>query len=216
LRPKSRRGLLTKLKEKVQNLILLEAKAAFRVGFTPNQITGLGITLAVLSGLLYWLAGTSSAQTWLRQTFLISAPLLLLVSGFCDALDGALARLYGKATVFGGFMDSLLDRYAESAVYFGLIVGGFSDVAWGIIALVGSLLVSYARARSEAAGIKMETVGIAERAERLLIIVVGSLLNLVWSEALSWCIRLIAFLANLTVLQRAIHFQRTVSSQKPV
>ena len=200
--------MLTKVKKKVQSFILFEAKAAFKAGFTPNQISALGIAFAVLSGLSYWLAGNFSSQTSLLQILLILASIFLLVSGFCDALDGVLARLYGKTTTFGGFLDSLLDRYADSSIYFGLIAGGFCGMTWGIVALVGSLLVSYARARSEAAGISMETVGIAERAERLLIIILGSFLSLIWSEALKWGVILLALLTNFTVLQRAVYFYR--------
>ena len=204
---------MTRVKKKVQSWISLEAKAVFKAGITPNQITALGITFATVSGLSYWLVGsTSSKEHW--SILMILAPIFVLISGFCDALDGALARLYGKSTVFGGFLDSLLDRYADSAIYFGIIMGGLCDIEWGIMALVGSLLVSYARARSEAAGVKMETVGIAERADRLLIIVLGSFMSLIWREALRWCILLLALLANFTVLQRVAHFHRRAKPRK--
>ncbi len=198
--------MLTKVKEKFQSWILFEAKVAYKARFRPNQISALGIIFATVSSFLYWLAGTLSFGEYSEQASMILAPMFLSISGFCDALDGALARLYGKTTTFGGFLDSLLDRYAESAIYFGIIVGGLSDVSWGIVALVGSVLVSYARARSEAAGIKMETVGVAERADRLIIIVLGSLLNLIWVDAIRWCMVLLALLTNFTVLQRVAHF----------
>jgi len=195
--------LLTKIKKKVQSWVVLEAKIAFKAGFTPNEITALGVVFAVVSGVSYWLAGILS---W--QYYMVLAPIFLLASGFCDALDGALARLYDETTTFGGFLDSLLDRYAEAAVYLGLIMGGFCDVSWGTIALVGSLLVSYARARSEVEGIKMETVGIAERPERLIIIIFGSFISLIWRETLRWIVILLALLTNFTVLQRAVYFYR--------
>ena len=88
----------------------------------------------------------------------------MLISGLFDALDGAIARIYGEATKFGGFFDSVLDRYADAVVLSGIIVGGLTNLIWGLAALFGSLLVSYARARAEAAGVKMESVGLAERA----------------------------------------------------
>jgi archaetidylinositol phosphate synthase len=141
------------------------------------------------------------------------AVFLLLLSGFCDALDGVLARIYSKTTVFGGFLDSLLDRYADAAVLCGIILGGFSDFFWGLAAIIGALLVSYARARAEAAGVKMESVGIAERAERIIILVVASLIALVWLDALGWSVILLAFLTNLTVIQRAVYFYRASKKQ---
>ncbi|MFQ6096007.1 MAG: archaetidylinositol phosphate synthase [Candidatus Bathyarchaeia archaeon] len=204
---------MTKVKKKVQSWISHEAKIAFKTGLTPNQISALGLTFAIISGLSYWLAGTTSPnQYW--PIPMILAPIFVLISGFCDALDGALARLYGKTTVFGGFLDSLLDRYADSAIYIGIMMGGLCDIWWGAAALVGSLLVSYARARSEAAGVKMETVGIAERADRLLIIVSASFISLIWRETLRWCMILLALLTNFTVLQRAAYFHRRSKPRK--
>lgn len=204
--------MLTKVKKKVQSWILFEAKLAFEAGLAPSQISALGILFAVVSGFSYWLAGPLSPIASIRQTFMVLAPVFLLISGFCDALDGALARLYGETTTFGGFLDSLLDRYADSSIYLGLAVGGLCDTSWGIIALVGSLLVSYARARSEAAGVKMETVGIAERAERILMIVFGSFAALIWPDVLRWSIILLALLTNFTVLQRTAYFHKKTRS----
>jgi len=197
--------MLTKLKKQVQEAIASQAKWANRLGLTPNQISAMGIILAFLAAIAYWQA---KANTLL----LIVAPILLLLSGYCDALDGALARLHGKTTTFGGFLDSLLDRYADAVIFSGIILGGLCNPFWGLIALIGSLLVSYARARSEAAGVKMEAVGIAERAERILILAAASFLSVVWLEALNWAVIILAFLTNLTVLQRAVHFYRASSA----
>jgi archaetidylinositol phosphate synthase len=135
------------------------------------------------------------------------AMVLLLLSGFCDALDGVVARLYAEASAFGGFLDSLLDRYADAAVYAGIIIGGLCDFRWGLLTIIGSLLVSYSRARAEAAGINMESIGIAERAERMIILAVASLVAVFWqpSTVMNGVIILLAALSNLTVLQRAIH-----------
>jgi archaetidylinositol phosphate synthase len=128
-------------------------------------------------------------------------------------LDGVLARLYGEITVFGGFLDSLLDRYADALVLSGIVFGGFCDVSWGLIAIIGALLVSYARARAEAAGVKMESIGLAERPERILILITASLVTLAWLEALRWGIILLAFLTNATVLQRVIYFYRALKKK---
>jgi len=198
--------LLTKLKQRVQFWITAEAKLAHSVGLTPNQVSAVGIAFAILSAFAYW--------KWkLHLLLLIGAPILLLASGFCDALDGTLARLYGEATAFGGFLDSLLDRYADAIVFCGIILGGLCDPFWGLVALIGSLLVSYARARAEAEGVGMEAVGMAERAERLIILAIASFLSVAWLEALSWSVIVLAVLTNLTVLQRVIYFH-TASKRK--
>jgi len=73
---------------------------------------------------------------------------------------------------------------------------------------MGSLMVSYARARAEATAVKMETVGIAERAERLVILAIASFLSIAWLEALSWGIVILAILTNITVLQRVVFFYK--------
>jgi len=205
--------LLTKLKEKVQLWLVGEAKLAHSLGLTPNKISVIGIIFAVLSAASYW--------QWKSQPtlLLILAPLFLLASGFCDALDGVLARRFGEATAFGGFLDSLLDRYTDAMIYAGIILGGLSDVYWGLLALIGSLLVSYCRARAEAAGVKMETVGLMERAERIIILVIASFLTLalpLYCNALQWGIILLAVLTNLTVLQRVIYFRKASQKERLV
>jgi len=172
-----------------------------KLGLSPNYVSVFGIVLAVLSAITYW-------QWKLHPILLILAPLLMLASGLLDALDGALARLYGEATDFGGFFDSLLDRYADAVIICGIILGGLTEVSWGLAALMGSLLVSYARARAEAAGVKMETVGLAERAERIVLLALASFLSYVWLDALKWSVLVLAILTNLTVVQRAIYFRK--------
>lgn len=201
--------MLTRLKQKVQAALAIEARAAHKLGLTPNRISAIGIILAFLSALAY--------AEWQNNTlYLLLATILLLLSGFCDALDGIVARLYQQTTQFGGFLDSLLDRYADAAVYAGIIIGNLCDPLWGLIALTGSLLVSYSRARAEAAGIKMESIGIAERAERILILAIASVLALFWTPftVINWAIILLAALSNLTVLQRSMHVYNSLKKRE--
>ena len=190
--------MLTKLKEKVQSLLTLEAKIARNIGLTPNIVSLIGLALALSSALTY--AVSQGLPLWI---FL--ATVLFLASGFCDALDGVIARINQQASVFGGFLDSLLDRYADAAVYAGIIIGGLCDPLSGLAALIGSVMVSYSRARAEAAEIKMESIGIAERAERMLILAVASIAAIFWNPALNIGIILLAVLSNFTVLQRGLH-----------
>jgi archaetidylinositol phosphate synthase len=190
--------LLTKLKKKVQSMLTAEAEAAHKIRLTPNLVSLIGLVLALFSAFMY--AAARGQPLWI-----FVATLLLLASGFCDALDGIIARIYQQASVFGGFLDSLLDRYADAAVYAGLIIGGLCDPIWGLAALAGSMMVSYSRARAEAAEIKMESVGVAERAERMLILSAASIAAIFWLPALNIGIILLAVLSNFTVLQRGLH-----------
>ena len=201
--------MLTKLKQKIQQMLTAEAEAAHKIGLTPNMISTIGITLALLSALAY-------AQWQNEPVHLLQATALLLLSGFCDALDGVVARLYQQTTFFGGFLDSVLDRYADAVVYAGIIVGGLCDVLWGLIALTGALLVSYSRARAEAAGIKMESVGLAERAERVIILTIASLAAFFWQPTtiMNASIILLAALSNITVLQRSIHAYKKLKEKE--
>lgn len=196
--------MLTKLKERIQKLMITEARIAHAIGLTPNQISLLGVLAALASAYCY-------LSSQFNDSILIVAALLLLVSGFLDALDGVLARAFRGTTLFGGFLDSLLDRYSDAIILVSIILGRLiaDSQLWGLVgfaAVIGSLLVSYSRARAEAAGVKMETVGLAERAERIIIIAAASFLNLLWAEALRWSVLLLAILTNLTVIQRAVYF----------
>jgi archaetidylinositol phosphate synthase len=192
--------MLTKLKEKVQQMLASEARVAHKIGFTPNIISAIGVILAFLSAVAY--AGWQN-----RPPYLLLATALLLLSGFCDALDGVVARLFQEATAFGGFLDSLLDRYADAAVYTGIIVGGLCYPVLGLTALIGSLLVSYSRAKAEAAGMKIESVGFAERAERMIILAIASIAAFFWQPetAMNTGMVLLAIVSNLTVLQRGVY-----------
>jgi archaetidylinositol phosphate synthase len=198
--------MLTRLKAKVQSAIKTQAKAADKIGLTPNIISAIGVLLALLSALAY----TNGRQS----TTMALAVVLLLLSGYCDMLDGALARLYQKTTPFGGFLDSLLDRYADSAVYVGIIFGGLCTVPWGLLALIGSLLVSYSRARAEAAGIKMEAIGLAERAERIIIIAAATIAEIFFAGIIEAGMILLAVLTNLTVLQRSLYAYKALKKKR--
>jgi archaetidylinositol phosphate synthase len=207
--------VLTKLKQQIQQMLTTEAKIAHKIGFTPNTISAVGFIFALASAGAY--AVTTTQQSWL----LLLATFFLLASGFCDTMDGIVARTYKQTTVFGGFFDSVLDRYADAAVYAGIIVAGLSNAAlggfWGPIlgltTLSGSMLVSYTRARAEAVGIKMESVGLAERAERMLILAVVSIIGYFWLPTLGYGIALLAIISNLTVVQRALHVYKTLKKK---
>ena len=200
--------MLTKLKQKVQQTLIAEAKAAHKMGLTPNLVSIMGFALALLSAIAY--ARTTEAQ----PIMLLLAVALLMASGFCDALDGILARTYQQGTKFGGFFDSLLDRYSDAAAYAGIIVSGLCDPTVGLIALIGSFMVSYSRARAEVIGIKMETIGLAERPERIIVLAIFSIVAIFWLPALTIGIAVLAAVSNLTALQRALHVYKSLKTDE--
>jgi archaetidylinositol phosphate synthase len=207
--------LLTKLKKQIQEMLTSQANIAYKLGLTPNKISVIGFIFALASAVSYVLVTAESS--WL----LILAVVFLLASGFCDTLDGIVARTFQQTTVFGGFFDSMLDRYADAALYAAIIIAGLCNLSWGpvwgavwgLAALTGSVMVSYTRARAEAAGIKMESVGFAERAERMLMLAVVSIIAFFWLPALGYGIAVLAVLANITVIQRALHVYKILKKK---
>jgi len=139
--------------------------------------------------------------------YLILGGILLVVSGLLDLADGALARNYKKVTPFGGFLDSVLDRYSDLLVMLGILIHfmGQGDALHLIIAFIASIgiaIIPYARARAEAARIPC-TTGMLERPERLLIILVGLFFNL-----LPYAFIILAVLTHVTVIQRILYVKR--------
>jgi archaetidylinositol phosphate synthase len=204
---RDQKAVLTKIKLQLQQILTGEAKIAHKIGLTPNSISVIGFILAFASAISYALFTVE--YRWL----LLLATFFLLASGFCDTMDGIVARTYKQTTLFGGFFDSVLDRFADGASYTGIIIAGLCSAAfggyWGTVvalaALVASMLVSYTRARAEVIGVKMESVGIAERAERMLILAVVSIIGFFWLPALGYGVVLIAVLSIITVIQRVLH-----------
>lgn len=172
-------------------------KSLGRVGLTPNEISTLSLVIAVLAGVAY--ASRSP----------ILGAVGLLISGGLDMLDGAVARATGSVTRFGAVYDPVLDRYAEFAVLFGMGVGGLASWMWIMFGFFGMLAASYTRARAESAGgLESCRVGIAERQEKIVLLVIGSLLQPFFSLALSVSVILVGILSHITVVQR-LHFTLT-------
>ena len=176
-----------------------EAAAAplARRGITPNAVTIVGFVFNLIT------AGV------LATGHLTVGGLLLLVSGLFDMLDGALARVSAQQSTFGAFLDSLLDRYSEAAILLGLIYvftvrGNTGAVILTYAVAVGSLMISYARARAE--GLSLEgRVGIAPRPERVLILGVGLLFT---HQTAIVALGILAFLTHFTAMQRLYHVWR--------
>jgi CDP-diacylglycerol--glycerol-3-phosphate 3-phosphatidyltransferase len=160
-----------------------------------------------VAGLLIGLAGAIEIA---RGSF-IAGGVLVIVSGICDTLDGSLARRAGKVSVFGAFIDSTIDRVAEIACFGAIIFYYASHDGWGrfavpltVVALAGSFLTSYTRARAEGLGLECR-VGLLERPERIALLVLGLLFG---RTTLFAAIVILAVLTVVTTIQRIIHVRR--------
>jgi archaetidylinositol phosphate synthase len=198
--------MLSRLKQRFQSLLSSQARIAYRIGISPNLVSILGFCFSILSALAYFF---SYAQSWI----LIIAVCLVLLSGFCDVFDGVLARTNNQVSVFWGFFYSVLDRYSDSIIFLGVILGGLCDPVWGIFALIGSFLVSYSRGRAESLGIKMISIGLMERAERLILLLISTLIAVFWLPALNVGIAILAVLTNFTVLQRVLYVNKSLKKK---
>lgn len=174
------------------------------LGVTPNLLTLLGIVASLAAAWCY-------VNWWANRLLLPAAGALVLLSGLFDALDGVLARATGRASEVGGFLDSVSDRYSDAIVLSAVVFSGLCRPSWGIAAVVGSLMVSYARARAEAAGVGMAGVGLAERGERMLFLALTTFATYFRYGLMSFGIVLLAVVTHLTVLQRAAHFYREIN-----
>ena len=165
-------------------------------GLSPSFWTGVGLVFAFLSAIAYGL--NSYISLWFSAA--IIGGILLLVSGFFDIVDGQVARYTKKVSKNGGFLDSVFDKIAEVAIFAGLLVGGFAEPIWILLAITLSLLVSYARSRAESLGIKLQGIGIGERAERLLVIaIIGMIPGL-----MPYAVGIVIVIAGITFIQRII------------
>lgn len=183
-----------RFRDMYENAMLPLGKVVAELGINPNALS---VVAAFVGG--------GAAILYLQGAALVGA-LVLLLSAFLDMLDGAVARATRMVSRFGGVLDHVLDRYVEYAVVVGIVAGGFADWSWGIFALMGMLLASYSRAAAESlGGLKSCKVGIAERQEKLILILVGSFLVTIWPRALEYAMIVIGLLSHLTVGQRLLY-----------
>ena len=182
------------------------AAALSRVGLGPNAVTLLGLGIAGVSA---YLIATGN---------LLAGGVVLLASGVFDMLDGALARSTGKTTRFGALLDSVVDRLSEALVLLGLLLYyTLEGPEWGsalvYAALVGSLMVSYLRARSEGLGIECK-VGVMQRPERVAVLGVGLMAGHWLPAAALGALAAIAALTLLTMCQRLAHSWRSLGDEE--
>src|SRR5574338_1050258 len=162
-------------------------------GLSPNFWTGIGLVFAFMSAISYGL----NSIIPIPYLAAITGGVLLLISGFFDVIDGQVARYTKKVSKKGGFLDSVFDKIAEVAIFAGLLVGGFAEPIWVLLAITLSLLVSYTRSRAESLGIKLQGIGIGERAERLLVIAIIGMIGF-----MPYAVIIVVIIAAITFIQR--------------
>jgi phosphatidylglycerophosphate synthase len=196
-----------RVQQRVRQFVTLIMRPLAQLGITPNTLTLAGLLLSAIT------AGV------IAQGYLLVGGLLVLFAGIFDMFDGALARARNASTIFGAFLDSTLDRYSESIILFGLFWYALqaktlhenlwpfhNEQFWMLssiyIAVVGSLMVSYAKARAEGLGLECKT-GLLARPERVVILAIG----LITGTAI-WAVLLLAIFSNVTAVERVMHIWR--------
>lgn len=191
--------MLNNLRGTLQPALEKIGKAFASTGLSPNFWTFIGLVFAIASALVYGLG---------IEFGLIIGGILLLVSGFFDMVDGQVARVTGKTSRKGSYLDSMFDKIAEVAIFLGLLIGGYAEPYLVMLAITLSLLVSYARAKSDALNINLQGIGIGERAERLLIIAIIGIIG--YMEP---AVMIVVVIAGITLAQRMIMTAKNIKEK---
>jgi CDP-diacylglycerol--glycerol-3-phosphate 3-phosphatidyltransferase len=193
------RTLTARLGALLQPTLDALVRALAHVSADVLTMTGLALT-AVAAAFFATAGGLGYANPWLLKV----GGVVALVASIFDMLDGRVARLRGRGTQFGAYLDSTMDRYSDMLLYLGLLVlyarverTGLMVLVW--VAAFGSFMTSYARARAESL-IPRCPVGLMERPERVVLVIAGALLNRM--VAVLW---VIAILSNVTAIQRVVY-----------
>lgn len=168
-------------------------------GIHPNLLTVFGLLVTAWAAVLF----ASGRFRW--------AAAVVFLAGFFDLADGPVARKQGRVTAFGAFFDSMLDRYSDMILYMGLLVyyatiGRFFYVVLTAVAMAGSFMVSYSRARAESL-IPSCRVGFMERPERLVLIILGGAFN-----RMAPALWVIAVMSTFTVIHRIVYTWRETTA----
>jgi archaetidylinositol phosphate synthase len=182
--------VLNNLRDTLKPALEKMGKGFAATGLSPNFWTAVGLGFALLSALVYGLG---------IEFGLIIGGVLLLVSGFFDMVDGQVAKVTGKTSKKGSYLDSMFDKIAETAIFLGILVGGYAEPYLVFLAITLSLLVSYARAKSDIINVKLQGIGIGERAERLLVIAIIGIIGF-----MDYAVIIVVIIAGITLVQRMI------------
>ncbi|BDR91148.1 CDP-alcohol phosphatidyltransferase family protein [Vulcanisaeta souniana] len=200
--------VLGKLKDRIERIgrNALEKGLVKVLPRNPNALTVMSLIMALITPYFVWLH--------LHWAYVLVLALLILASAF-DMLDGLVARYWGRASRLGAFLDSTLDRYVDFIALVDLWLvndGTVLGTIFLLLAILGSLMTSYARARAEALGVKMMGVGLIEREERLILILLILLLFIITNiyAVIFYGLLLLAVLTNITAIERIVIVARTL------
>jgi archaetidylinositol phosphate synthase len=188
--------VLDRLRARLESTLASVGNRFARLEASPMAWTFAGLAISLLAAVAYSTSGVAGE---------VLGGVLVLVAGGFDIVDGAVARVTGRTSKRGAFLDSTLDRVAEVAVFGGILVGGYSTPLLVLLALSLSLLVSYTRAKGDALGVTLSGVGIGERSERLLILAILSIVGFVY-----WGVVLVIVVALYTFLERSYRAAKTL------
>jgi len=180
--------VLNNLRETLRPALEKMGKGFAATGLSPNFWTFTGLGFALIAAVVYGMG---------IEFGLIIGCTLLLVSGFFDMVDGQVARITGKTSKKGEYLDSMFDKISEVAIFLGILIGGYAEPYLVLLAITLSLLVSYARAKSDLINIKLQGIGIGERAERLLVIAVIGIIGF-----MDYAVLIVVIIAGVTLIQR--------------
>lgn len=192
------------LRPRAKSILKPLAAILSRAGATPDATSVISLIFAACAGLVYAISDGST-------TLVLVAGGLVLLNGIADAMDGEIARRSGTAGVRGDFLDHVIDRYADVFIICGIFFGEYVDWRIGVAAVTGTLLTSYLGTQAHAVGIGRYYGGILGRADRLMIIMLASVLyflhpyEIYGFSSLGWSLVLIAIASNATALQRFVY-----------
>ena len=189
-------SVLNNLRDSLRPALEKVGKGFAATGLSPNFWTVVGLIIALASAVVYGMG---------MEFGLIIGGILLLVSGFFDMVDGQVARVTGKTSKKGEYLDSMFDKISEVAIFLGILVGGYAEPYLVLLAITLSLLVSYARAKSDLINIKLQGIGIGERAERLLVIAVIGIFGF-----MDYAVVIVVIIAGITLIQRMIYTAKNI------
>ncbi|MCX9015135.1 MAG: CDP-alcohol phosphatidyltransferase family protein [Candidatus Methanoperedens sp.] len=191
--------MLGKYREKYQKILLPFGKIFAVLSISPN-------TLTILS-----LIASAGAMVGYMENNLLLGVFFILVTGFFDIADGTTARYTKTESRFGTVLDHVVDRYAEFFIITGIVLGGYVSWLWGFAALFGMIMASFTRAKAESVGgMASCTVGIAERQEKLILVIIGSLAQVYYDNALLVAIVVVAVVSHITVVQRLLYAKKEI------